>query len=137
MPTDLLVATAWIATIPGFTADMVGERLPPDVLPPAPGKKNRPAPWLKTGFITVQVVGGGTDAYVPRHDPVIGVDCWAAAPGSNDPPWRMAEALGEAVWQATLARTGFNRRLDIQVEGVAYPSATVQGVYMATAFRRI
>lgn len=136
MPTDLLVAAAWIASIDGFTADMVGERLPPDVLPPSPGKRNQPASWLKTGFITVQVVGGTPDAYVPRRNPVIGVDIYASRPGSNDPPWHQAEALGEAIWLATLARTGFNRKLSIQVEGVAYPSANVQSAYLDAPFRR-
>jgi hypothetical protein len=136
-PTDLLVAAAWIATIPGFTPGMVGERLPPDVQPPAPGKRNRPAPWLKTGFVTVQVVGGGLDPDLPRHNPVISVDCWAAVPGSNDPPWRMAEALGEAVTVATWQRTGFNRKLALGAGGVAYPPAVVQAVYLATGFRRL
>lgn len=137
-PTDLLVAAAWIATIDGFTPDMVGERLPPDVLPPSPGKApNRPAPWLKTGFVTVQTVGGGVDPMLPWHNPVLQVDVWAAVPGSNDPPWHMAEALGEAIWLATMQRTGFNRKLAITVEGVTYPSAVVQGVYFATQFRRL
>lgn len=136
MPTDLLVAAAWIASIPGFTPAMVDERLPPDVLPPAPAKRIRPAPWLKTGFITVQWVGGGLDPNVPRHNPVIGVECWAAEPGSNDPPWRKAEALGEAIWLATQQRTGFNRPLAIEVEGVSYPTAVVQGAYLPTSFRR-
>jgi hypothetical protein len=137
MPTDVLVAAAWLATIPGFTADMTGERLPPDVLPPDLEGRIRPAPWLKTGFITVQVVGGGVDSYLPRHNPVIGVDCWCSQPGSNDPPWRMAEALGEAIWLATLQRTGFNRPLTPEANGVVYPVAVVQGVYLATPFRRL
>lgn len=137
MPTDLLVAAEWIATIPGFTTDMVDEKLPPDVLPAEGRKKARPAPWLKTGFVTVSNVGGGNDAYVPRHSPVIGVDCWAALPGSNDPPWHQAEALGEAIWLATLARTGFNRLLTPVVNGVTYPGAVVQGVYMAAPFKRL
>jgi len=137
MPTDVLVAAAWIASIPGFTPAMTGERLPPDVLPPTAGKKNRPAPWLKTGFITVQWVGGGTDPDLPRHSPVMQVDVYAAEPGSNDPPWRQAEALGEAIWLATMQRTGFNRLLTIEAEGVTYPGAVVQGVYLATPFRRL
>jgi hypothetical protein len=137
MPTDLLVARTWIGTIEGLTTEMVGEKLPPDVLPAEGRKRARPAPWLKTGFITVSVVGGDVDPYLPRHSPVIGVDCWAALPGSNDPPWHMAEALGEAIWLATLARTGFNRPLTPVVNGVTYPAAVVQGVYIATPFKRL
>ncbi|MGH3296091.1 MAG: hypothetical protein ACRDP7_30260 [Trebonia sp.] len=137
MPTDVLVAAEWIATIPGFSREMTGERLPPDVLPSAPGKRIRPAPWLKTGFVTVQWAGGGNDPDVPRRNPVMQVDCWAALPGSNDPPWRMCEALGEAIWLATRARTGFNRPLSIQAEGVTYPVAVVQGASLDTSFRRL
>lgn len=136
-PTDVLVAAAWIASIDGFTADMVGETLPPDVLPPDGAGTAYPAPWLKTGFVTVQPVGGAPGPYLPRHAPVIGVDCWAAVPGSNSPPWHMAEALGEAITVATWQRTGFNRPLTPVVEGVEYPVAVVQGVYLATGFRRL
>jgi hypothetical protein len=137
MPTDLLVAAAWIGTISGFTTEMVDEKLPPDELPAEGRKKARPAPWLKTGFVTVATVGGGVDAYLPRHDPVIQVDCWAALPGSNNPPWHQAEALGEAITVATWQRTGFNRLLAPVVNGIAYPSAVVQGAYMATPFKRL
>jgi hypothetical protein len=137
MPTDLLVAAEWIGTIAGFTTEMVGEKLPPDVLPAEGRKRSRPAPWLKTGFITVQVVGGGVGMYLPRHDPVIGVDIWATVPGSNNPPWHMAEALGEAVTLATLARTGFNRPLTPVVNGITYPVAIVQSAYIATTFKRM
>jgi hypothetical protein len=137
MPTDLLVAAAWIAAIPGFTTAMVGERLPPDVLPPGPGKKNQPAPWLKTGFVTVQTLSPNVDAYVPRHSPVVSVDVYCAVPGSNDPPWRMAEALGEAITTATWRHATANQSLPIEAGGVAYPSATVQSAYMATGFRRM
>lgn len=137
MPTDVLVTSEWIATIPGFVREMVGETLPPDVLPSAPGQRIRPAPWLKTGFVTVQSAAPSLDPDVPRRNPVMQVDCWAALPGSNDPPWRMCEALGEAIWLAAMQRTGFNRPLTPQVEGVAYPAAVVQGVYLATGFRRL
>jgi hypothetical protein len=137
-PTTVLVATAWIATIPGFTPEMVGPRLPPDVLPRDGAGTAYPAPWLKTGFITVTLITGGPDPYLPRHNPVVGVDCWAAQPGSNSPPWHMAEALGEAITVATWQRTGFNRKLTPVVEGVTYPDAVVQGVYLdATGFRRL
>lgn len=137
MPTDVLVAAEWIATIPGFTREMTGERLPPDVLPPTPEQPIRPAPWLRTGFVTVQSVGGGLDPDVPRRNPVMQVDCWAALPGSNDPPWRMCEALGEAIWLATMQRTTFNRPLVLVVNGVEYTTAVVQGVYLATSFKRL
>lgn len=133
LPTDILVAAAWIATIPGFSPAMVDETLPPDVDPAA----GEPAAWLKTGFITVNTVGGGPDMYLPRTEAVVQVDVWASVPGSNSPPWHFAEALGQAVTVATWQRTGFNRRLTPVVQGVTYPDAMVQAAYMATGFKRL
>jgi hypothetical protein len=135
MPTDRLVAAAWIAGIPGFTPDMVGERLPPDVV--QDHGQPVPAPWLRTGFVTVQKSGGGTDPDLPRHDPVVQVDCWATLPGSNDPPWGMCEALGEAITVAAWQRARSVRSVTPVVNGVTYPAAVVQGVYLATSFRRL
>ena len=132
LPTDVLVAAAWLATVPGFTPEMTGPKLPPDVLP-----DGKAAPWIRTGFVTVQPVGGGPDPYLPRHEPVMQVDCWTVKPGSSDPPWHMAEALGEVITVATWQRTGFNKPLSITVKGVEYPSAVVQAVYLATGFRRL
>ncbi len=137
LPTDILVALTWIATITGFTPDMVGETLPPDVIPAQGRVKSRPAPWLRTGFVTVFPVGGAPDMYVPRTETVVQVDCWAAVPGSNSPPWHQAEALGQSITVATWQRSGFNRKLVPVVNGVAYPPAMVQAVYMATAFKRL
>lgn len=111
---------------------MTGPRLPPDV-----GDNGKLAPWIRTGFVTVQPVGGGPDPYLPRHSVVIQVDCWTAKPGSSSPPWHQAEALGEAITVATWQRTGFNQPLNITVNGVQYPAAVVQAVFMATGFRRL
>jgi hypothetical protein len=132
---DTLVAAEWIATIPGFCRDVVGAELPPSVIP-APGG-DQPSPWLRTGFVTVAWAGGGRDPDVPRSAPVIEVKCWAAEPGSGDAPWNQAEAIGTAIWRATLARVGINRPLTPEADGVIYPVAVVQGAYMATPFRRL
>jgi len=130
--TDVLVAAAWIATIPGFTTVMTGDRLPPDVNP-----DGTPAAWLQTGFVTVATVGGNPDPLLPVHRPVMEVKCWAALPGSNDPPWGLAEALAAAITFATWDRTTMSRPLTPVVNGVAYPLAIVQGAYMPTTFRRL
>lgn len=127
---DDLVAAAWIATIPHFTPAMTGTRLPPDVNPDGTA-----AAWLKTGFVTVSVVGGTPHALLPVHKPVIEVKCWVAVPGSNLPPWEDAKALGQAITKATWDRVTLCRRLIPASEGVAYPPAVVQGAYMATHFR--
>lgn len=133
LPTDVLVAAAWLATIPGFTAAMTGELLPPDVDPVT----GEPAAWLQTGFLTVQPAGGAPDVYLPKTETVVQVDVWAAVPGSNSPPWHFAEALAQAVTVATWQRVGFNRRLTPQVEGVEYPPAMVTAAYMAGSWKRL
>lgn len=132
VPTDVLVASAWLATVPGITPAMTGPRLPPDVLP-----TKKLAPWVRTGFVTVQPVGGAPDPDLPRRMTVIQADVWTVKPGSSEPPWYMAEALGEAITTATWQRTGFNQPLSITVRGVQCPPAVVQGVFMATGFRRL
>jgi hypothetical protein len=129
---DELVTAAWIATIPGFTAEMTGAQLPPDT-----DEHGKPAAWLRTGFVTVASVGGTPDDMLPVNRPVMEVKCWAAVPGSDDPPWLMARALASAIQRAVWQRKGVNRLLTINVNGLAYPPAVVQGAYMAQTFRRI
>lgn len=132
-PTDELVATAWIASIPGLSAAMVGTQLPSDVDPDGSG----PADWVTTGYVTVAVVGGTPDPLLPVSRPVVQVDCWATNPGSNKPPWLMAAAIASAIRRATWDRYTIARPLPISVNGVVYPTAVVQTAYMATAFRRL
>jgi hypothetical protein len=130
--TDELVATAWIATVPGFTSAMVGTQLPPDV-----DDTGTPAAWITTGFATVAVSGGTPDDALPVGRPVIQVDCWSTVPGSNKPPWLKAAALASAIRRATLDRYNISRPLVIDVNGVVYPPAVVKSAYMATTARRI
>jgi hypothetical protein len=133
---DELVAVAWLGSIPGLSTQMVGTRLPADVVPDGQGGET-PAPWLKTGFLTVTVVGGTDDPWLPVSKPVIQVDCWAAVPGSNKPPWWKAARLATAVKRATWDRDNIARPLHISVKGVTYPTAVVQSAYMTASFRRL
>lgn len=132
LPSDEMVATAWIGTVPGISADMVGTQLPPDA-----DAKGVPAPWVQTGYVTVAVVGGTPDALLPVNRPVIQVDCWATDPGSNKPPWMMAKAIGAAIQRATWDRYRICRPLAISLNGAAYPAAVVHSAYLNTAFRRV
>jgi hypothetical protein len=132
LPNDELVATAWIASIPGLTPAMVGTQLPPDV-----GPDGSVAPWIATGYITVAVVGGSPDPLSPINRPVLQVDCWATVPGSNKPPWMKAAALASAIRYATWDRVRIPRPLVASVNGAEYPLAVVQSAYLATAFRRV
>jgi hypothetical protein len=129
---DELVAVAWLATVPGLSAAMVGTQLPPDV-----NADGTPAPWLGTGFVTVSVVGGNPDDLLPINQPVIQVDCWATVPGSNKPPWWKAYALASAIKRATWNRYQIPRPLLTKAANVAYPTAVVQSAYITTAFRRV
>lgn len=130
--TDELVAVAWIASVPGFSPAMVGTTLPADVNP-----DGSPAAWLKTGYATVSVVGGNPDPLLPISRPVIQVDCWAAVPGSNKPPWNLAAALSRAILRATWDRYRIPRPLTPTLNGVEYPTAVVQSATIVTAFRRM
>jgi hypothetical protein len=87
--------------------------------------------------VTVATVGGNPDQMLPINRPVMEVKCWATLPGSNDPPWGLAEALAAAITRATWDRTTFARPLVPVVNGVEYPVAVVTGAYMATTFRRL
>ncbi|WP_152626484.1 hypothetical protein [Streptacidiphilus carbonis] len=129
---DENVAAAWLASITGLSADMVGTVLPPDV-----NADGSVASWIETGFVTVAVVGGNPDPMLPVSRPVVQVDCWATTPGSNKPPWNQALALSRAVLRATWDRYRIPRPLTPVVNGVAYPLAVVQSATVATAFRRM
>lgn len=132
LPNDELVATAWIASVPGFTPAMVGTQLPPDV-----NADGSVASWIATGYVTVSVVGGSPDPMLPINRPVLQVDCWATVPGSNKPPWNKAAALASAIRYATWDRTRIPRPLVATVAGVQYPLAVVQSAYIVTAPRRL
>jgi hypothetical protein len=130
--TDELVAIAWIGTVPGLSAAMVGTQLPPDV-----NANGSVASWISTGFVTVAVVGGAPDPLLPVGRPVVQVDTWATLPGSNKPPWLVAAAVMNAISRAAWDRTHIPRPVVPVVNGVEYPTAVVQSAYLATAPRRI
>jgi hypothetical protein len=125
VPTSELVAVAWIGSIPGLSTQMVATQLPAD-----------DTSWAATGFVTVTVVGGSPNIYLPVKCPVFQVDCYAVKPGSNKPPYWRANVLAETIRYATLQRTGFNRLLSLTAGNASYPSATVQTAYLTTEPRR-
>lgn len=127
-----LVTIAWIGSIPGLSPAMVATQLPAATLP-----NKTPAPWVATGFVTVAVVGGLVGAVLPVNEPVMQVDCYAANPGSNKPPWFRANALASVIQRATWDRTNISRLLTLTAGDVTYPNATVQSAYLATPPRRL
>lgn len=135
LPSDEDVAIAWIGSIPGFSTAIVAEQLPEDT-----NKDGTPAAWVidpPFGFVTVAVVGGNPDAEMPIDLPVIQCDFWSTRPGSNKPPWPYAKRLARNVIRATRDPVTMRRRLDISVNGVAYPPAAVLGAYFQTTPRRV
>jgi hypothetical protein len=131
LATNELVAVAWLGSIPAIEA-VGGTQLVATTLPPDAGPDGKAAAWTSTGFITVAVVGGSPNAYIPVKQPVFQVDCWATRPGSNRPPWDRANLLMETIRYATLQRTGFNRVLALSARGVQYPSAVVDSACFLT-----
>ena len=122
-----LVFTSWISTIPGLTADGVGNTLPPD-----------DTTWSAHGYIVVPtVVGGSPHSVMPLRRPVGQVECWATKPGSGIPPWNRAADLAEQIRIATYDRFSFGRLLAITENGVVYPAARVDSAKILTEPRQM
>lgn len=124
-PNTDLVACAWIASIPGLSADMVATTLP------------EPAAWSGDGFVLVTGGIGGTMLDVPAKNPAIQIDCYATRSGSNKPPWDRANLLAEHIRAETFQRDRAVRDLELVAKGVTYPSARVTGVRLLTEPRRM
>lgn len=84
------VALAWVKSVVGSN---VATSLP------------KPESWSTSGFVTVMIVGGASNADIPMRRPVVSVDVWANSPQSNTPPWGKANSLAEAIYAATYAAT--------------------------------
>ena len=123
-PTDELVAVAWVSQrVAGLTSAMVATTLPSDT-----------TRWDDAGFVQVQAVAGGRVSLdLPVRRPIVTLDFWAASPGSNRPPWGLANRLPELVRHA----------VEVQAYGQpvtlpgGYLGARVQSVYAATAAARV
>lgn len=125
-PNSDLVAEAWLAGVPGLSASMVSTTLPQDQ-----------SVWSTNGFVTVSVIGGSPDLYLPVRQPVIQVDCWAVNPNSPRPPWGKANSLAEAIRSHVEAGPGpgNHSRLLTFSQG-DYRGAIVMAAIMRTEPRR-
>jgi hypothetical protein len=121
-PTTDLVASVWIASIPGLSAAMVGPTLPKDV-----------TKWAD-GFVQVMVVGGSPSLYLPVAQPVVSVDCWACKPSSDKAPWGRANYLAELIRSATYDHSTVQRTLTLPG---TYPEARCLAVNPLTEPRRV
>lgn len=86
LPTNELVAIAWLKSIEGIPENSVNTQLPADN-----------STWEASGFVQVGMAGGTPDMYTPQNQPVLQVDCWAANPNSEKPPWGKANNLAEII----------------------------------------
>lgn len=121
--TPELVATAWLKTVVG---DIVSTTLP------KPGTDG--LSWEATGFVTLTIVGGTPNLYVPLRTPVMGVDCWAANSQSQKPPWNKAACLAEAVQAACYDHAGIPQTVALPS---GYPDARVLSAYTTGDHRRV
>lgn len=122
--TPELVAIAWLKTVVG---DIVATTLP------KPGS-NGILSWADTGFVTLVTAGGTPNLYVPLREPVMGISCWAANPGSQKPPWDMAAVLAEAIQAACYDHPAIPKTVTLPA---GYPAARVLSAYTTGEHRRI
>ncbi|MGH3205103.1 MAG: hypothetical protein ACRDP5_24095 [Streptosporangiaceae bacterium] len=126
-PSTDLVAAEWIRTIPGLTADGVGNQLPADE-----------TTWAINGYVVVPVTVGGTPhSTTPLRRPVVQVECWADNLSSDKIPWQKAAQLAEQIRFGTYDRATFGRALAIVNGPVSYGIATVKSALMLTEPHRI
>lgn len=126
--TTPLVTVAWLASLPGFTAAMVG-----GVLPRA--GSDGALPWAQTGFVQATMpVGGGSGMYVPMNSPVVQIDCWAAQSNSDLPAWAKANALAETIRWACLAGDATQSALTLRS---GYAHARVKSAYLVAEPRPV
>jgi len=81
-----LVTLAWLKTLDGVTADMVGPTRP------------QVEKWAATGFISIgPSFPGVSELYVPFRRPIVQIDFWAVTLNSKTPNPALAKELGEIV----------------------------------------
>lgn len=90
------VAVAWLSTLAGLSAAMVGTVLP-DLAD---------SDWSATGFLVVTAVGGTSAIEVPLAHPLVSVQCFAVSPDTGVPPWNAAGNLAATIDAGCFAPSG-------------------------------
>lgn len=96
-----LVARAWLESLAALSSAGVATSLPAT------------DSWTGDTFVTVTVLSGPIDPYVPIRNAVVQVDVWAK-PGNRMPPWGKASVLVESIRDASYTSEGFGT-LDMPV----------------------
>lgn len=121
VPSDELVLINWLKTLSGLPTSSIATTLPGDT-----------TSWAASGFVTVLGVGGGSEVYIPVHNPVVTVDTWATVPNSNRPPWVLASKLVELIVHRTYQHTP-----DVISMPSGYADVYLHSVYPVSRPRRI
>ena len=124
-PTNELVAVAWLSTrVAGIAAGQVATTLPADQ-----------SKWAAEGFLQVQAIPGGNPSVdgLGRH-PIVQLDGWATVPGSDKPPWNMANRLLELVRLATEGAQVYGKAVTLPAN---YAGARVLAAYLVTEPTRV
>jgi hypothetical protein len=119
-PNNELVTIAWLKAVVG---DRVASTLPKDN-----------TTWAASGFCTLDTAGGTPNLYVPLHEPVMGVDCWANNPDSQKPPWNKAATLAQMIKDACWDHPAIPRRVTLPP---GYPPVQVKSAYTTGEPRRV
>jgi hypothetical protein len=133
-PNALLVARDWLRASPRLAWSNGGTPVRVGVATSLP--KNDDV-LRSLGFIRLTIAGGSPDVYVPRRNPVITAECWAApfTPGSEKLPWDRAGGIAELVWESTFDRGMMNFLISPSLPG--YLPARVRTVEALTEPRDI
>jgi hypothetical protein len=130
-PVSDLVVQAWLATVPGLSASMIGAALP------APNT-NGSIGWSTTGFVQSTIVSGQVEDPTGRRTTLVQIDCWATGlPTSRKPPWGKANQLAEHIIEAARAGTGQEQYVDVGAAGTDYDRARILTVLAADEPRRV
>lgn len=123
IPTDELVAVAWIKAALGLT-NGVSTTLPDQ-------------PWEDQQWLQVMQVGGSPDIDLPVFDAAVSINAFAYSEGSAKPPWNKANHLLQQLLVATYqTQRQPSNRVAITLPG-DYGEAIVMSVRPLSLPRRI
>lgn len=127
LPHSELVAQAWIRQLQGVPTNGVGTTLPKDN-----------TTWAASGFVQIGTVGGSPNEYLPVSNPVIGVEVWACAINSSQPPWGKANQIAEIIKAAGYGSAdSLNNPQRVVALAPQYQNARVLAAYAITEPRRV
>lgn len=131
-PTSELVAVAWLSA---YVLDEQGDTIESQIGTTLP--KDNTA-WADKGFLQASSIPGGRspDLDVPLRLPVVQLDGWACTPGSNKPPWHLANRLLELVRLTTEAAQTGNYGKPLVVK-TGYLNVRVQAAYLISEPGRV